>query len=380
MMPFLVVIAVALTLYSGIRAGAGVKVTVDCDLDQMSVHIPKTLIPGFQLADLLLLDPNCEPVKSENSSHMTVTTPLTDCGTEMQHTKENVIYRNVIEDGYARNAIVGRLQVLEIPFECVYLNQAEASLVQMNVEQTKAIALAPEEGSGMFALKIDIFKSEDYAEEYLSFPLVVTLQQRLYLQVSVDTPDTRLGITADTCYATPINSISKKEKHDIILNGCPTDETVKFYGAPATARRFSFTAFQFINGPVEPYLYVHCDVKLCNLTDSKPSCMKECNDKLESRQRREVNTDIYDLERGPIIILKEKEYSLGNDAENEEMGDKRDPSSSRITPWLLVVMGIMCAICFGAVIHTVMEVKRARKASDSKKDLLCSLSPPCSGE
>ena len=50
------------------------------------------------------------------------------------------------------------LQVLEIPFECVYLNQAEASLVQMNVEQTKAIALAPEEGSGMFALKIDIFK------------------------------------------------------------------------------------------------------------------------------------------------------------------------------------------------------------------------------
>jgi len=28
----------------------------------------------------------------------------------------------------------------------------------MNVEQTKAIALAPEEGSGMFALKIDIFK------------------------------------------------------------------------------------------------------------------------------------------------------------------------------------------------------------------------------
>ena len=51
--------------------------------------------------------------------------------------------------------------------------------------------------------------------------------------------------------------------------------------------------------------------------------MKECNDKLESRQRREVNTDIYDLERGPIIILREKEYSLENDAENEGMGDKR---------------------------------------------------------
>ena len=51
--------------------------------------------------------------------------------------------------------------------------------------------------------------------------------------------------------------------------------------------------------------------------------MKECNDKLESRQRRALNTNIYYLERGPIIILREKEYSLGNNAENEEMGDKR---------------------------------------------------------
>ena len=47
----------------------------------------------------------------------------------------------------------------------------------------------------------------------------MTLQQRLYLQVSVDTPDTRLGIVADTCYATPINSISKKIKYDIIIDG-----------------------------------------------------------------------------------------------------------------------------------------------------------------
>ena len=43
-----------------------------------------------------------------------------------------------------------------------------------------------------------------------------------------------------------------------------------------------------------------------------------------------------------------------------------DPSSSRITPWFLVVMGIICTICFGALVHTVMEVKRTRKASDSK--------------
>lgn len=63
------------------------------------------------------------------------------------------------------------------------------------------------------------FQSEDYDEEYASFPLAVKLQQRLYFQISVDTPDTRLGITADMCYATPINTISKKTKYDIIVDG-----------------------------------------------------------------------------------------------------------------------------------------------------------------
>lgn len=43
--------------------------------------------------------------------------------------------------------------------------------------------------------------------------------QRLYFQVSVDTPDTRLGIVTDMCYATPMNSLSKKEKYDIIVDG-----------------------------------------------------------------------------------------------------------------------------------------------------------------
>ena len=62
-------------------------------------------------------------------------------------------------------------------------------------------------------------QSEEYTEEYNSFPLAVTLQQRLYFQILVDTPDTRLGIIADTCYATPINSLSKKEKYDIIIDG-----------------------------------------------------------------------------------------------------------------------------------------------------------------
>ena len=48
--------------------------------------------------------------------------------------------------------------MLEIPFECIYLNQAAASLVKMDIEKEDIISLAPEEGSGLFELKMSIFK------------------------------------------------------------------------------------------------------------------------------------------------------------------------------------------------------------------------------
>ena len=46
--------------------------------------------------------------------------------------------------------------------------------------------------------------------------------------------------------------------------------------------------------------------------------MKDCNNKVDTRLRRAVNTDIYDLERGPIVILRSNEDSMEDESENEE--------------------------------------------------------------
>jgi len=74
-----------------------------------------------------------------------------------------------------------------------------------------------------------------------------------------------------------------------------------------------------VNGQVEPYLYVHCEVVLCNLTDATPSCRKDCSGPLvDSRQKRGVNTDVYDLEKGPIVLLRDSKYSFEGEPENED--------------------------------------------------------------
>ena len=87
------------------------QVTVDCELDQMRVHIAKSLIPDFELKDVRLLDVNCQPTKSENSSHMTITAPLIGCGTTLEYTTDSLIYRNMVKDGLVTQSIISRLQV-----------------------------------------------------------------------------------------------------------------------------------------------------------------------------------------------------------------------------------------------------------------------------
>ena len=99
---------------------------------------------------------------------------------------------------------------------------------------------------------------------------------------------------------------------------CPKDGTVVFHRTSSMSQRFSFEVFQFLNDQVEPYLYVHCEVELCNLTDSKPSCLKDCNTKVDSRLRRSSNKDVYDLEQGPILILRKNEDISKGETKTDE--------------------------------------------------------------
>ena len=87
------------------------QVTVDCDFDQMLVHIEKSLIPEFKMSDVRLLDPNCQPTKFENNSHMTISAPLIGCGTTLEDTKDNLIYRNMVKDARVTQSVISRLQV-----------------------------------------------------------------------------------------------------------------------------------------------------------------------------------------------------------------------------------------------------------------------------
>ena len=91
----------------------------------------------------------------------------------------------------------------------------------MDILQPSVIELRPDDGSGEFQLQMNIFKDKDFSAMYspMEFPIAVSLRHRLFFQVSVDSPDKRLSIIADTCYATPTPSSSHKSRYDIFLDG-----------------------------------------------------------------------------------------------------------------------------------------------------------------
>ena len=60
--------------------------------------------------------------------------------------------------------------------------------------------------------------------------------------------------------------------------------------------------------------------------------MKDCSDpRVDTRERRTVNTDSYDLEKGPIIILRDSDDRFEDEPENEEEVDENQGNSEKLT-------------------------------------------------
>lgn len=86
---------------------------------------------------------------------------------------------------------------------------------------------------------------------------------------------------------------------------CPKDDTYQAHPSPPGAQRFSFQAFQFVKSTDVPYVFIHCEVRLCNATDVHSSCAMGCEESTDVKQRlrRATTEDTFSLEQGPIVIL-----------------------------------------------------------------------------
>ena len=82
---------------------------------------------------------------------------------------------------------------------------------------------------------------------------------------------------------------------------------MKYHSSPSSrAQRFSVEAFKFI--AAHPFVFVHCQVTVCNATNPGSKCSMKCPS--SGREKRElsdnVTYDVYSLVQGPLHLTHEK--------------------------------------------------------------------------
>jgi len=106
-------------------------------------------------------------------------------------------------------------------------------------------------------------------------------------------------------------SMSTRTEHDgfsfFIFLSCVVDSTVTYFSSPQGTRRFSFDTFQFTGG-YGSFVYLHCNLVVCNASDTTSRCSVGCSIDFPRRRRAmEVEKGVVraGLTEGPFIFSRD---------------------------------------------------------------------------
>ena len=193
-------------------------VDVQCNRDNMTIIIPKSLLRGIDREHLRLLDTTCKA--KETSALFSLTAPLTGCNTTRRHTPTSIVYSNtVLEIPVTAKGVVTRVREIEIQFSCFYSKYGVVSSIGWKPSNRKLVF--SDEGKGNFTLSLNMFPDKRFVSPYMKddFPVAVVLRKLLFFEVSVISDDKKLSIKADRCYATPTQDQKNSLKYEFIRKG-----------------------------------------------------------------------------------------------------------------------------------------------------------------
>lgn len=81
--------------------------------------------------------------------------------------------------------------------------------------------LSRSNSSTSFVLSMNLYKDKSYSEEFEAndFPMTLGLNEPLYIEIKVESPDDRLSVLAEHCYATPNQNPLDKITYTVIQKG-----------------------------------------------------------------------------------------------------------------------------------------------------------------
>merc|ERR1712227_314657 len=210
-----------------------------------------------------------------------------ECGTQYVDDKDGKItFWNVVQYTPPNDSPITRDADGLYNFSCIYDMSVNGQEFELSLSH-KIIA-APvdtiwfegQTAEGQFRATMELFQDSDYENSFRGSAVTLSLEQRLYIDVSLEAADPEVLLKVIRCWATPSSHADAQIRHTLINEGCPTDETVRMNDSPdRNSARWESQMFQFVD---ESQVWLHCDIQACD--SRKYQCETTC----DNRRRRDI--------------------------------------------------------------------------------------------
>ena len=188
--------------------------------------------------------------------------------------------------------LITRSKQLRVNFSCAFPTTSKVSANGFDIKDIVPDVLKEEQGYGEFAVNINLYRGDGFTErlDNGAKPVEISVQDRIFFEVKLDSDDQRLTVFAENCSVTPTSNKNDPRRYYLIKKGCKTDPTLISYASSSNAHRMSYESFTFV-GIDDPVTYLQCDVSICDnqATDRRCSNRKCVADESTRRSRRSLS-------------------------------------------------------------------------------------------
>ncbi|XP_049455688.1 deleted in malignant brain tumors 1 protein-like isoform X2 [Epinephelus fuscoguttatus] len=268
---------------------------VDCSSDNMNIVIQRSYLNslGYDGHSLYVNDQHCRPQVS--SYQVVFSFPINSCGTIRKFENGRVVYTNALRAYASSSGEITRQSHLKMNVGC-RMEQDSVSQIMYVVHHNGNSSIV---GTGRFNTTMDFYTSSSFYYKVHQVPYEVTLNQNMYVQVSLRRGDSSLVLFLDTCVTSPSPHDFYSRPYYLVRNGCGMDSTYWAYSSGTRPyAQFTFRAFQFLRATES--VYIQCKVVICQANDYSSRCRRGCM----RRTARDLGSehDSQTLVLGPIQL------------------------------------------------------------------------------
>ncbi|XP_061612725.1 beta-tectorin isoform X1 [Phyllopteryx taeniolatus] len=190
------------------------------------------------------------------------------CGTQSEYIPGKdaryIFFNSVVSND---TSLTLRNQPVNYTFSCVY----RATYLVNNAVFSQRVATVYVSngtlGSFMSQLSMGVFTNAKflYAKEA---PYVIDTSEigsEVFVGVEAKGLSGRFRVVIDNCWATPTPYSTDRRRWSLIINSCPSDDTVNiFENAKDSRSTFKFNSFRFRDQEKASIVWLHCEVHVCD--------------------------------------------------------------------------------------------------------------------